>query len=255
MVFIHNLNPVIFNLFGFSIYWYSLSYFCGFIFFIFYSKYLIKKKFFNLNINIIDNFLTYAIIGVIVGGRLGYVLFYNFEFYITHPLEIFKIWRGGMSFHGGLLGVVISMFIFAPQKKDFLNLANLVSCSAPFGIFLGRIANFINGELIGKPTNSDWGVLYSFDNILRHPSQLYEATFEGLLILVILFILIKKNIHFKFNLFSIFLILYSFFRFFIEFFRVPDMQIGYIFSNITMGQILCIPMLILGFLFLKYGKN
>ena len=148
MVFIHNLNPVIFNLFGFSIYWYSLSYFCGFIFFIFYSKYLIKKKFFNLNIKKIDNFLTYAIIGVIVGGRLGYI--YNFEFYITHPLEIFKIWRGGMSFQRRAFRVVISMFIFAPQKKNFKSLANLVSCSAPFGIFLGRIANFINGELIGS---------------------------------------------------------------------------------------------------------
>ncbi|PPR42853.1 MAG: Prolipoprotein diacylglyceryl transferase [Alphaproteobacteria bacterium MarineAlpha8_Bin1] len=255
MVFFHNLNPIMLNLFGLNIYWYSLSYFCGFIFFIFYSKYLIKKKYFSINTNIIDDFLTYAIIGVILGGRLGYVFFYNFEFYISHPIEIFKIWRGGMSFHGGLLGVVISMFIFAPQKKEFLNLANLVSCSAPFGIFLGRIANFINGELIGKPTNSDWGVLYSFDDILRHPSQLYEATFEGLLIFGVLFFIVKKNIHFKFNLFSIFLILYSFFRFLIEFFREPDIQVGYIISNITMGQILCIPMLILGFLFLKYGKK
>ena len=255
MIFEHNLAPVALNFFGINIYWYSLSYLFGFIFFIHYSKYLIKKKFFHLELKLIDNFLGHAILGVILGGRLGYVFFYNFDFYLQNPFEIVKIWKGGMSFHGGLLGVLISMIIFSKNNKFFLELSNIVSCSAPFGIFLGRIANFINAELIGRPTSSNWGILYSDHDYLRHPSQIYSAIFEGLIILVILFFFLHKGFHKKVNVFSIFLLLYSVSRFIIEFFRQPDPHLGFVFLNLTLGQILCIPMLFLGIMFLTYGKK
>ncbi len=255
MIFEHDLNPVAISIFGLNIYWYSLSYLFGFIFFIFYSNYLIKEKFFNLEFKTIDNFLSYAILGIILGGRIGYVIFYNLEYYLVNPFEIIKIWKGGMSFHGGLFGLVVSIFLYSKNKILFIEISNLVACSAPIGIFLGRLANFINGELIGKPTFSYWGVLYKSDDFLRHPSQIYEAFFEGIIIFIILFILLKKNIHKKINLFSIFLIFYSFFRFFIENLREPDVQLGYLIFNLSMGQILCIPMMLIGVCLVRYGKS
>ena len=255
MIFEHNLNPVALNFFGIKVYWYSLSYLGGFIFFIFYTKYFIKKGAFNFDIKAIDDFLGYAILGVIIGGRIGYVTFYNFEFYSQNPLEIVKIWNGGMSFHGGLVGVLVAMIVFSKDRQSFLELSNIVSCSAPFGLFLGRIANFVNGELIGRQTFSSWGVLYPNHEHLRHPSQIYSAFFEGIIILIILYVCIKKGIYKKVNLFSIFLILYSIFRFFIEFFRQPDAHLGFIIINLTLGQLLCLPMLLLGTLLLFYGKK
>ena len=136
--------------------------------------------------------------GVILGGRLGYTSFYNFEFYLNNPIEVLKIWKGGMSFHGGLIGLIISMYTFSKiYKINFINLSNLVACCAPVGIFFGRIANFINAELIGKPTFSSWGVKYGDEDVLRHPSQLYEAFFEGLVIYIILMYVLKKDIYLK----------------------------------------------------------
>ncbi|MEE2694900.1 MAG: prolipoprotein diacylglyceryl transferase [Pseudomonadota bacterium] len=256
MVFIHNLDPVAFELFKIKIYWYSLAYLFGFIFSLFYAKLLIKKKLVKINFVIFEDFLGWAVLAVIFGGRLGYVIFYNLDFYISNPDKILKVWEGGMSFHGGLIGLILSIYFFSKIKKiNFFELSNLVASCAPFGIFLGRIANFVNGELIGKPTNSNWGVLFKNNEVLRHPSQIYEACFEGLFIFLLINLAYRMKYQKFINIFTIFLIMYGTFRFILEFFREPDHQLGYIMMNLTMGQLLSIPMIIIGFIFLRYGKN
>ena len=199
-----------------------------------------------------EDFLGWAVIGVVIGGRVAYVIFYNLNFYLDNPIEILKIWQGGMSFHGGLIGVILSIFFFSKLKQiNFLNLLNLVSSCAPIGLFLGRLANFVNRELIGRPTNSDWGVLFFENDVLRHPSQIYEAIFEGLIIFIVIFYVIKKKYYTSINVSALFLIMYGFFRFTIEFYREPDSHLGFIFMNISMGQLLCLPMVLFGLMFVK----
>ncbi len=252
MIFIHNLNPVAFEIFSIKIYWYSLAYIFGFFLGSFYAKRLVNRIQCTFKSQMIDDFLTYAIVSVIIGGRLGYVVFYNFNFFLNNPFEIIKIWNGGMSFHGGFLGVVLAMLIFSRIKKIlFFDLANIVAACVPIGLFLGRIANFVNGELYGTPTNGEWGVIFNEDSIPRHPSQIYEAIFEGLLIFLVLKFFLTKKYFFVYNTCAIFLILYGSFRFIIEFFREPDSHIGYILELLSVGQILCLPMIFLGFYFLK----
>ena len=256
MIYEHNLNPVAFSFFNLKIYWYSLAYIFGFLFSFWYSKYLVKNKVIMLDIKIVDDLITLAIIAVILGGRFGYIIFYNLSYYLENPFEIIKLWKGGMSFHGAILGLIILLVTFSVRKKQsFYELANLIAYCSPVGIFLGRIANFINGELIGRPTNEQWGVLYNFADSVRHPSQIYEAVLEGLLIFIVLFILSKNKINKTINAFAVFLILYSLFRFFLEYFREPDAQVGFVISNLSMGQILSIPMFLVGITFLKNGKK
>ena len=256
MIYEHNLNPIAFEIFSLKIYWYSLAYIFGFIFCYYYSKYLIKKKVLNLELSIIDDLINWLIIAVLLGGRLGYVLFYNFDFYFSNPIEILKIWQGGMSFHGALIGISLLIIFYSKIKKiKFSQLANLVAYSSPVGIFLGRLANFINAELIGRPTDGTWGVLYKSELLTRHPSQIYEALFEGLFIFLVLNFFIKSNLKNKFNGYALFLIFYSFFRFNLEFFRQPDTHLGFIIGNISMGQILTLPMFIIGIIFLKNEKK
>ena len=251
-MYIHELNPVAFSLFNFKIYWYSLSYLFGFIFSYYYVKYILHKDFINLNFKIFEDFLGWAVLGVILGGRIGYVIFYNLNFYLNNPIEILKIWQGGMSFHGGLVGVILSIFFFSKFKKiNFVNLLNLASSCAPIGLFLGRLANFVNKELVGRPTNSDWGVLFFENDVLRHPSQIYEAICEGLIIFIVIFFIIKKKYYTYINVSSLFLIMYGLFRFTIEFYREPDSHLGFIFMNISMGQLLCLPMILFGLMFVK----
>ena len=251
-MYIHELNPIAFSLFNFKIYWYSLSYLFGFIFSYYYVKLVLSKDFLNINFKIFEDFLGWAVLGVIFGGRIGYVIFYNLNFYIENPVEILKIWQGGMSFHGGLIGVILSIFFFSKSKRiNFLHLLNLASSCAPIGLFLGRLANFVNRELIGRPTNSTWGVLFFENDVLRHPSQIYEAIFEGLLIFLVIFYIIKKKYYKYINISSLFLIMYGIFRFTIEFYREPDSHLGFIFMNISMGQLLCLPMILIGSIFLK----
>ena len=255
-LYVHQIDPVAISFFGFNIYWYSLSYLFGFLLSILYSHHLIKKKLIALPIRSIDDFLSYAILGVIIGGRLGYVFFYNIDFYFSNPIEIFKIWNGGMSFHGGLIGLTLSITFFCKKNNySFLDFSNLISSCAPIGIFLGRIANFINAELIGKPTNGNWGVVFNINDVPRHPSQLYEAFFEGLIIFFLIYFLYLKGFSKKINFFALFLIMYSISRFLIEFIREPDEHLGYLFFNLTMGQLLCLPMFLVGIIFLKYGKR
>jgi len=216
---------------------------------IFIQKSAINEKF--------DDYITYLIIGIIVGGRLGYMVFYNFDYYINNFTDIFKIWEGGMSFHGGLIGVVIASILFAKKNRhdSFLYL-DLVSLVAPIGIFFGRLANFINSELYGIPTNVPWSVTFvQIDNLSRHPSQLYEAILEGVILFLILLYFRNKNSLNKPGLISgLFVIFYSIFRFFVEFFRVPDEQLGYLILNLTMGQIISLIFIIFGTILL-YFKN
>ena len=256
-MYIHNLNPIALEIFQLKIYWYSLSYIFGFILSLYYSKFLIRNYYHKFDEKNIDDFLTWAVLGVILGGRMGYIVFYNFDFYANNPIEIIKIWQGGMSFHGGLIGLVFSIFLFSSLNKiSFIILSEIVASCAPIGLFLGRIANFINGELYGKPTNGEWGVIFDKTTMIpRHPSQLYEAFFEGIIIFFIIFFLYKSKKYKIFYPSSIFLILYSLFRIFIEFFREPDEHIGFIFGYFTLGQLLSIPMIILGLILMKFKRN
>jgi phosphatidylglycerol:prolipoprotein diacylglycerol transferase len=247
-MFINNFDPVAIQIFSIEIRWYSLAYILGILLGwiaskkIFISDAVLKEKF--------DDFISYIILGIIVGGRIGYVFFYDLNYYSNNILDIFKIWKGGMSFHGGLLGVIIVTIMFS--KKNNINpfrYLDIISLVAPIGIFFGRIANFINSELYGVETNLPWGVKFVLiDSSYRHPSQLYEAFFEGvILFLILLYFRNKGFIKSPGLLSSLFLIFYSVFRFIIEFFRVPDEQLGYLYFNLTMGQLVSILFLLFGF--------
>ena len=254
-MFINNLDPVAINLFSFEIKWYSLSYIFGIILGWFYCK---KKIVDDQNISKhFDDLITYIIIGIILGGRFGYILFYNLPYYIKNPLEIIMIWNGGMSFHGGLIGVILATHLFSKKKNlnQFLFL-DLISMAAPIGLFLGRIANFINSELYGRPTEILWSVKFiKVDNLSRHPSQIYEAIFEGIVLFLLINFTFKKFYLKQPGLISaLFLIFYSLFRFFIEFTREPDVQLGLIFLNFSLGQLLSIIFLFFGII-LFYNKN
>ena len=254
-MFINNFDPVAINFFSLEIRWYSLSYIFGILFaWIYCRKFLIKDE---KTLNLFDDLLSYLIIGIILGGRIGYVLFYNLSYYSKNLLEAFMIWEGGMSFHGGLLGVIAATYIFSKKKniKTFVFL-DLISMSAPIGIFMGRIANFINSELYGRETNLFWSVKFKkIDDTFRHPSQIYEAIFEGVILFILLNFIFRKQFYKSPGLISaLFLIFYSLFRFFIEFTREPDFQIGYILFNLTLGQFLSFLFFMFG-LFLFYKKN
>ena len=193
-MFTNNFDPVAFQFFSLNIRWYSLAYIFGIIFgWIYCKKILIKNKTIQKSF---EDYISYLIIGIIVGGRLGYVIFYDLMYFLDNLIEILMIWNGGMSFHGGLIGVIVSSYIFSKKNNQDLYLfLDLVSIVAPIGIFLGRISNFINSELVGKVTNSNWGVLFlSDDDKLRHPSQLYEALLEGFILFIIMNLIYFKKI-------------------------------------------------------------
>tara|TARA_Y100001970_G_C14233631_1_gene860366 strand:+ start:2471 stop:3271 length:801 start_codon:yes stop_codon:yes gene_type:complete len=252
-----SIDPVIFSLSIIDIRWYSMSYIVGLILGIIVIKRLNKYKGSLISDNQIDNFLIWAVVGIILGGRFGYVFFYQTEYFLNNPIYIFEIWNGGMSFHGGLIGVILSIYIFCKKNNIMFNyLSDLVSVAAPIGLFLGRIANFINTELIGRPTEFYISVIYpSVDNLPRHPSQLYEAFFEGVILFIILiYFFIKRIENRNYGLISgLFLSLYGVFRFFIEFLREPDTQLGLFFNFISMGQILSIPLLVFGIFFIQFN--
>lgn len=225
-----------------------------------------KKEEFNYKTETLLDLLIWAILGVVIGGRLGYVLFYNPIYYLTHPLEIFLpisfndgielTGIKGMSYHGGLIGVIISSWIFCKKQSiDFWKLADFVVPTIPIGYMFGRLGNFINGELFGRVTDVAWGMYFKADpNHLRHPSQLYEAFFEGIVLFIILWSIRKKD---KFSgfLLSVYIIGYGAIRFVIEFFRMPDPQLGTLLSFLTMGQILSIFMILGGITIYYYRKN
>ena len=253
-MFINNFDPVAFSIFSLEFRWYSMAYIFGIL-----AGWIVAKKFFIEDSHLkekFDDYITFLILGIIIGGRVGYVIIYNFDYYINNLLEIFKIWQGGMSFHGGLLGVILASIWFAKRNNynPYIYL-DIVSNVAPIGIFFGRVANFINSELYGIETSLPWGVNFpKIDNLYRHPSQIYEALFEGILLFIILIYLRGKNSKKTPGFISaMFLIIYSIFRFVIEFFRVPDDQLGYILLNLSMGQIISLIFLVIG-CYLGYTK-
>ena len=255
MIFIQpSIDPILISLGFLDIRWYSLSYIFTFIFGSILIKKLNKKSLNNLSNIQIDKFFVWAVLGVIIGGRVGYVLFYQLQLFFKDPLYIFQIWKGGMSFHGGLIGMIFAIYIFAKQNNlSFFYLSDLVSIVAPIGLFLGRISNFINTELYGRVTDFPFAFIYPLiDNNPRHPSQLYEAFFEGVVLFIILYLIFIKNSK-KYSagiISAYFLILYSIFRFLIEFLREPDSHLGLFLNYFSMGQILCIPILFTGILIL-----
>ena len=261
---IHNFDPVLIDLGYFQVRWYSVAYIFGIILGWVYAYNLIKvtekenhnrKRF----IKDFDDLVIYLIFGIIIGGRFGYVFFYNFEYYYQNLNEIFKIWQGGMSFHGGLLGVIVATFIFSKiNKRSFFKLTDIVSCAAPIGIFLGRIANFINGELFGKASNVPWAMIFpGGGNIARHPSQIYEAILEGVILFIIInFMAIKKKLLLKPGYIScLFLIFYSILRILSENFREPDLHLGYILKYFSMGTLLSIFTFLLGCIIIFFIKK
>ena len=252
-MFINNFDPVAIQIFSIEIRWYSLAYIMGILLGwilskrIFIENHQLKEKF--------DDYITFLILGIIIGGRLGYVFFYNLNYYLNNLFDILKIWQGGMSFHGGVLGIIVVSILYAKKNnQNPFSYLDVVSIVAPIGIFFGRVANFINSELYGSETNMPWAVKFiQVDNLNRHPSQLYEAFFEGILLFLILNYFLRKN--FLLNpgvISSLFLIFYSIFRFFVEFFRQPDEHIGFIFLSLSIGQLISIIFCVIGlFLFLK----
>jgi phosphatidylglycerol:prolipoprotein diacylglycerol transferase len=261
-MYIHDLSPVLLNLGFFEIRWYSLAYILGILIGWWLAKKIIafkiknKTEFFNLRL--FDDLVSYIIVSIIFGGRIGYIIFYNFSYYFTNPLDIFKIWQGGMSFHGALIGVVLGTYIFAKKAKiNLFFFLDVIGVVAPIGIFFGRVANFINGELYGKPSNFFWSVIFpKVDMIPRHPSQIYEALLEGLLLFSIMIAMILRKKIRTGMCSSLFMILYGSFRILAEQFREPDVQIGYIFNLLSMGSILSIGMILTGlFIFIKIRNN
>ena len=251
MIFIQpSINPVVMSLGFIDIRWYILAYIFAFILGSFIIKKLNSVSYRLISNDKIDKFFICAIIGVILGGRIGYVLFYQINLFFTKPTYVLEIWNGGMSFHGGLLGMILSIYLFSLKYKiQFFYLSDLVSLVAPIGLFLGRISNFINTELYGRITDFPLAIIYPLiDNNPRHPSQLYEAFFEGVILFVILLFYFsnKPKKYIIGNISGLFLIFYSIFRFFIEYLREPDYHLGLVFYYFSMGQLLCIPFLFAG---------
>jgi phosphatidylglycerol---prolipoprotein diacylglyceryl transferase len=250
------IDPILIEYGPLRISWYGLMYVFGFLISYFLVLYQIRKRDFGLSKGDVENLFFYLIIGLAAGARLGYVLFYNLNMYLHDPLEIFAIWHGGMSFHGGLIGVVIVGVLFSwKNKKSFWKIADLLTVTAPIGLALGRIGNFINGELYGRVTQVPWGIVFPQGGPLpRHPSQLYESALEGFVLFAILWRLKDKKIP-EGAVLAFFLIFYGLFRFFIEFFRQPDVQLGFVLGPFSMGQILCFLMILVGALLFAYLKR
>jgi phosphatidylglycerol:prolipoprotein diacylglycerol transferase len=252
------IDPVAFWIGGLAIRWYSLAYLVGFLWVLFVGKYLIKQGVVTwISKENFESLISSTMLAVVAGGRVFYILFYQFYLFLENPLVLFKIWQGGMSFHGGVLGGVL--FLLYKAKKigvNFLQISDLILPWVPLGLGLGRLANFVNGELWGRPTAKDWGVVFPWvDDQLRHPSQLYEFFLEGVVLSVIMYVCWRK-LKREGAVTGVFLFFYGAFRIAVEFFRSPDHQLGLLFNlNLTMGQCLSIPMILLGVYFFYNQKN
>jgi phosphatidylglycerol:prolipoprotein diacylglycerol transferase len=246
-------SPVLFEFGPFVIRWYALAYIVGLILGWRYCLYLTRHPRLLIKEADIDDFLIWATLGVILGGRAGFVLFYQPQHFLSHPDEIPMVWKGGMSFHGGLIGVIVAMLLFARSRRlPFFELADIVACATPIGLLLGRIANFINGELFGRPTDVPWAMVFPNGGPEpRHPSQLYEALLEGLVLFLVLFVLARfAAARQRMGLLSgVFFIGYGITRIVGELFREPDANLSYLIGGTTMGQWLSAPMILLGIVF------
>ena len=247
------IDPVIFRLGPLEFRYYGLMYLIGFGLAYLIIRSELSRKNGPVPVEAAGDFLFYLVLGLLIGGRVGYVIFYNLPVYANRPWEVFAIWHGGMSFHGGLIGMILSGLIFSIKRNaSFFELADIGALAAPLGIMLGRIGNFINGELYGRVTDLPWAMVFpGGGNLTRHPSQLYEAALEGPVMFLILWA-VRKKIRRSGYILSTLLILYGMFRFIAEFFREPDIQLGFIVAGLTMGQILCFLMVLSGLALFSY---
>ncbi|WMY95472.1 MAG: prolipoprotein diacylglyceryl transferase [Arsenophonus sp.] len=275
-IIILDLNPVILSIGPMEFHWYGMMYVIGFVFAMWLAKRMANKPNSGWTKTEVENLLYFSFFGVIIGGRLGYVLFYNFKVFLSDPFYFFKVWNGGMSFHGGLIGVICIMFWYAYKtRRHFFVVADFMAPLIPFGLGIGRIGNFINGELWGRVTlKTPWAMLFprardsdiqivnqdptllpileKYGGLLpRHPSQLYEMFLEGIILFLILNLFVYKSQP-KGSVSGLFLIVYGIFRTFVEFFREPDVQLG-LFFGMSMGQILSLPMIIFGIFIIKWA--
>jgi phosphatidylglycerol:prolipoprotein diacylglycerol transferase len=248
------IDPVLVHIGPFAVRWYALGYIVGIIGGWFYARAIIASPRLwggpaPLTVAQFDDFVIWATLGIILGGRIGYVLFYNLPHFIAHPIEVFELWNGGMSFHGGVIGVIIAIVVYTHRLGiPTLSLGDITTAVAPIGIFLVRLANFINGELWGRPTDVPWAIIFPNGGpIPRHPSQLYEATLEGLVLLLVLGVLVQRGALKRPGLVTSAASLgYGIARTICEFFREPDPQLGFLWGGLTMGMLLSIPLILAG---------
>jgi phosphatidylglycerol:prolipoprotein diacylglycerol transferase len=256
-----NFDPVAFSIWIFDVRWYALAYITGLILAWLYCRWMSRLPPQRLKPVDFDDFLLWATLGVVLGGRIGYVLFYKPDYYLQNPLEVFFIWRGGMSFHGGLLGVLAAIGLFARSRGvSYFTLSDIVGAATPIGLCLGRIANFINGELFGRTTDSTvvpWAMVFPQGGpIARHPSQLYEALLEGLLLFLILHVMVRRGALQRTGLVSgAFMIGYGLARIVAEFFRQPDDFLQFVLPHTTMGQVLSVPMVLIGIAIILWARK
>nr|WP_235829940.1 prolipoprotein diacylglyceryl transferase [Algihabitans albus] len=253
-----NIDPVALDLGFFQIRWYALSYIVGLLLAWRYARWLTEKSPSGLSKEDMDDFLVWATLGVVLGGRIGYVLFYQPGQFADNPLSALALWQGGMAFHGGLLGVIAAMWLYMRKRAgSFLHLTDMIGCAAPIGIFLGRLANFANGELYGRVTDVSWGMIFPGGGPEpRHPSQLYQASLEGLLLFLLLFALVKSGgLKHKGYLSGWFLVGYGSARIVGELFRQPDAYLGFLFAGATMGQLLSLPMVLGGLALIFWSRR
>jgi phosphatidylglycerol---prolipoprotein diacylglyceryl transferase len=254
-------DPVLVQLGPFAIRWYALAYIFGILIGWAYARLLIRStKLWGrkapMTVTDFDDFVLWVTIGIILGGRIGYVLFYNLPYFVEHPIEIVQLWNGGMSFHGGFIGCVLAVLLFGYTRGiSVLSLGDLTCAAGTIGLFLGRIANFINGELWGRPTDVPWAMIFPNGGPLpRHPSQLYEAGLEGLLLFIVLALLVRAGALKRPGLIiGSFAVGYALTRTFCEFFREPDAQLGFLWGGATMGQLLSVPLFLAGLCFIFYA--
>ncbi|MBC6440871.1 MAG: prolipoprotein diacylglyceryl transferase [Rhodospirillales bacterium] len=252
------IDPTLVEIGPFAVRWYALAYIAGILLGWRYAIRLLEASPSGLTRKMLDDFLVWATLGIVLGGRIGYVLFYKIGYFIYHPVEIAYLWQGGMSFHGGMLGVALVVYLFARKNKNSIPaFGDLIACVAPIGLFFGRIANFINGELFGRPSDVPWAMYFPHDpGIARHPSQLYQAFLEGFVLFVVLwYVWSKTPLRDRPGAISgVFLVGYGVARSTAEFFREPDAHLGFIIGGATMGQLLCLPMIAIGIWLIKRAK-
>jgi phosphatidylglycerol:prolipoprotein diacylglycerol transferase len=256
-------DPVLVSFGPIAIRWYALAYIVGILLGWLYARALIKTETLwggpaPMTVSDFDDFVLWVTLGIILGGRIGYVLFYNLPYFIENPLEIFQLWKGDMSFHGGFIGCLIVIFLFARFRNiSFLSLGDLTCAAATIGLFLGRIANFINGELWGRPTDVPWAIVFPNGGPeARHPSQLYEAFLEGIVLFIVLALLIRAGALKRPGLITgAFAVGYAIARSICEFFREPDAQLGFLWGGLTMGMLLSIPLMLVGIGFIVWAMR
>lgn len=251
------INPVALQLGPISIHWYGLMYLIGFALVWILGRRRIQRGQTDLNLKDLEDLIFYCVLGVIIGGRLGYVLFYKPSQYLANPLEIFYLWQGGMAFHGGLIGVVVVLLLFARKRqKTLLEIGDFIAPLIPLGLGAGRLGNFINGELWGRATNLPWGMVFpqTGDGIARHPSQLYEMALEGLVLFALLWWFARKPRPTG-QISAVFLMGYGVFRFLVEYTREPDYFLGLLAGGLSMGQLLSLPMVIIGIVIFAWAAK